>query len=60
MLYLCTGVSQVCRGEDKLLDPRSDITLVDRLSDANSQILLAVSSINAATTPSKNQEFQLQ
>ena len=62
--------SQVCRGEHALTadaegeegdaDGEGGGDIVDRLAKANSDILLGISSITAATTQYKNHDFQIR
>ena len=68
--FWLTGLSQVCRGEHALTADCADFApegeeneggdIVDRLAKANSDILLGISSITAATTQYKNHDFQIR
>ena len=71
--FWLTGLSQVCRGEHALTADAADFAhegeeveaaeggdIVDRLAKANSDILLGISSITAATTQYKNHDFQIR
>lgn len=59
MYFWLTGLSQVCRGEHALTAEGDEGDIVDRLAKANSDILLGISSITAATTQYKNHDFQI-
>ena len=69
--FWLTGLSQVCRGEHALtadfaheegdaVEEYEGGDIVDRLAKANSDILLGISSITAATTQYKNHDFQIR
>ena len=69
--FWLTGLSQVCRGEhaltadlasegDEVEEYEGGGDIVDRLAKANSDILLGISSITAATTQYKNHDFQIR
>ena len=60
MYFWLTGLSQVCRGEHALTAEGDEGDIVDRLAKANSDILLGISSITAATTQYKNHDFQIR
>lgn len=53
------GLEQISQGEE-ILNLISEKDFITRISNGNSNILLGVSSINAAATQHKNQEFQIQ
>ncbi len=59
MYFWLTGLAQVCRGEHILTDSSESADVVDRLAEANSNILLGISSINAATSQTRSQDFQI-
>ena len=68
MYFWLTGLSQVCKGEHALAAAAAEGDegsgeggdIVDRLAKANSDILLGISSITAATTQYKNHDFQIR
>lgn len=53
------GLKQVCLGEH-LLNDVSNKDLVDKLTVASSHVLEGLSSIRAASTPSRSQDFQVE
>ena len=56
--FWLTGLSKICHGEHGLNNV-SNKDLVERLSMASSHILEGLSSIRAASTPTRSQEFQV-
>ena len=65
MYFWLTGLSELCRGEHALTaaavgEAEEGDIIVDRLAKANSDILLGISSITAATTQYKNHDFQIR
>ena len=60
MYFWLTGLSKLCRGEHALTAEGDEGDIVDRLAKANSDILLGISSITAATTQYKNHDFQIR
>jgi len=57
--FWLTGLEQICLGEHFLNDV-SNNDLLDRLSLCQTHILEGLSSIRAASVPSRSQEFQVQ
>jgi integrator complex subunit 7 len=56
--FWLSGLTQISKGEHILNDVNNN-DLIDRLSFANAHILEGLTSIRASSTPTRNQEFQV-